>query len=145
MQPREGDVFYGVYTFNENLSVNLESTIPFYKALNLVVGIYVVSRSTIECFYGKPVCGFIQGWPLRLAKNQLTEKYVIYVSDDLSHYDRLITIGHELIHIILDTQGFPFDSQETAEDWIDEIAKRFFQRNPDFLEWVYRQEVRITD
>ena len=112
MQTREGDVFYGVYTFNENLSVSLESAVPFYRALNMVAGIYIVSRSTIERFYGKPVCGFIQGWPLKLAENQRTDKYVMYISDDLSHCDRLITIGHELIHIILNIQGFQFDFQE---------------------------------
>lgn len=145
MRTQEGDVFYGVYTFNENLSVSLENAVPFYKALNMVAGIYVVSRSTIERFYGEPVCGFIQGWSWRLTNNQRTEKYVMYVADNLSYCDRLITIGHELVHIILDIQGFSLDSQKIAEDWIDEIAKRFFQRNPGFLEWAYKEKVRIGD
>lgn len=127
--------FYGTYVFDESRSIQLESTIPFYKVLDRLAGIYIVPRSTIDRFYGKPVAGAIIGNPLG--------KRVIYVADDLSHCDRLITIAHELIHLVLEMQGVSYRDHVDAEEWIDGLAIGFFEANPGFLDWLYKSEARI--
>ncbi len=136
------EIFYGVY-HSGKMSIHLESAEPFYKALGRVAHVYIVPRSTIERLnYGRG-CGLIVSNKLGTERR----KYVIYVADDLAHSERLITIAHELIHLVLAMQGFSFERQmmdEKGESWIDEIAKGFYQRNPCFLNWVYVEHVRIA-
>lgn len=140
---QSGDVFYGVY-HSGKMSIYLENADPFYRALKRVAGVYIVPRSILECWWGGG-CGLIQeyGWRNRVAQC----KYVIYIADDLSHSERLVTIAHELIHLILAMQGFSFGRQpsdEQSEAWIDDLAKRFYQRNPGFLHFVYVNFARIA-
>jgi hypothetical protein len=136
------DVFYGVY-HSEKMSINLETVEPFYKALSRVSGLYIISRPQLKRFGGE--CGLV------IERKRWDEtawgKYVIYVAEDLPHPERLVTIAHELIHVILVLQGFSFERQmldEKSESWIDEIAKGFHRRNPSFLNWVYVQYARIA-
>ena len=144
MQPSQnGNVFYGIYNSGK-MSINLESAEPFYKALNRVLHIYIVPRSMIERFNNGRGCGLIVD-TVRYGMER--RKYVMYIAEDLPHSERLITIAHELIHLILTMQGFSFEQQwldEKSESWIEGIAKRFYQANPGFLDWVYKSEARIT-
>jgi len=136
------DTFYGVYDSGK-MSIHLESAIPFYKALNRVSGLYIIPRSKLKSWGGE--CGLIIG--RKRWDETAWNKYVIYVAEDLSHTERLITIAHELIHLILTMQGFSFERQmldEKSESWIDELAKGFYQRNPSFLDWAYKEYVRIA-
>ncbi len=139
-----GDVFYGVY-HSGGMSLDLSSTTPFHKALNRVAHIYIVPRETLKRFnYGKKGCGLIVG-----PRTYATEgnKYVIYVAEDLSHSERLITVAHELIHLVLVMQGVSFERQmmdAKNESWVEELAQGFYLRNPDWLNWAYVHSVRIA-
>ncbi|MFA5998083.1 MAG: ImmA/IrrE family metallo-endopeptidase [Candidatus Paceibacterota bacterium] len=144
MQENQNEnVFYGIYNSGK-MSINLESAEPFFKALNRVLHIYIVPCSVIERFNHGPGCGLV----VDMARYRMERrKYVMYIAEDLPHSERLITIAHELIHLILTMQGFSFERQwldEKSEPWIEEIAKRFYQANPNFLNWVYRDYVRIA-
>jgi len=133
------DVFYGIYHCGE-MSIHLESVEPFYKALNRVAGIYIIPRSIL---WGGG-SGLIKEH--RWRNTMVQSKFVVWVAEDLPHSERLITIAHELVHLILTMQGFPFDRQmgEQYESWIDDIAKGFYQKNPDFLSFVYANYARIA-
>ncbi|MDP2655246.1 MAG: hypothetical protein Q8P17_01660 [bacterium] len=109
---------------------------------------YIIPRSSIEHFHGEPrlecACGLIVEHALMSCAGTIESKYTIYVAEELPHGERLVTIAHELIHLILVMQGFSLDSQVNSEQWIDEIAKRFYQENPGFLNWVYTSSARIA-
>jgi Zn-dependent peptidase ImmA (M78 family) len=113
---------------------------PYRRALETVMVIYIVPRKFVLEHGGG--CGVLyRQW----SKNTERDRYMMYVADDLPHRERLITIAHELVHLILYERGRPFHKQEDedVEAWIDEVAKEFCEKHPDFLNSVYREYVRI--
>lgn len=140
--PKESsEIFYGRYVSDRGLSLDIQSADPFYQALHKVVAVYIAPRSLLRGFRCQMCLGLIvEEERLHIPEN----RFFIYVARDLSHSDRLTTIAHELIHLVLTEQGFPLDKHWNDEPWIDNVAKRFYQRNPSFLDWVYKDYVRIV-
>ncbi len=139
MNAESDDTFYGTYSFCD-FTLDVTSARPFYSALNRVVCVYIISRSMMQRLFGKTYEGFLVGhnYP-----EDSSRRYVIYCRDDLAHVDRLITLGHELVHIILEMQGYPVAMHYPVEGYIDKIVKQFYRRNPKFLEWVYKYNARL--
>lgn len=103
-------------------------------------GVYKTIRNTeVKFFSNLSVMGRAMFFGVRNGE----PRYHVLVRAQKEEDEEKLTLVHEFLHIFYKDGGTlymqQFEEQEKKDKLIEEEAKRFVKKNPEFTEWLYRR------